>query len=74
MLLLLVFSTGPMIKQDCVFKNEIIENIKDLKHLRTIFQVQSPSKKPKKLKKKTTTTNKQQNKQGHVWGQGSPEK
>lgn len=41
-----------MIKQDCVFKNEIIENIKDLKHLRIIFQVQSLSKKPQKLKKK----------------------
>lgn len=50
-----------MIKQHCVFKNEMIENIKDLKHLRIIFQVQSLSKSPKKLKNKTKQqqTNKQ---------------
>lgn len=50
-----------MIKQHCVFKNEMIENIKDLKHLRIIFQVQSLSKSPKKIKNKTKQqqTNKQ---------------
>lgn len=52
-----------MIKQHCVFKNEIIENIKDLKHLR-IIQVQSLSKSPKKFKKtKQQQTNKQTTKQ-----------
>lgn len=63
MLLLLVFSTGPMIKQDCVFKNKMIENIKDLKHLRIIFfkfrVYQNSKKKKQKKKTKQTTTTKQ---------------
>lgn len=52
-----------MIKQDCVFKNEIIENMKDLKHLRIIFSSSESIKKAQKIKKKTatTTTNKQSN-------------
>lgn len=65
-----------MIKQDCVFKNEIIENIKDLKHLRIIFSSSESIKKAQKIKKNNNNkqTIKQQNKQCHVRGQGSPEK
>lgn len=52
-----------MIKQDCVFKNEIIENMKDLKHLRIIFSSSESIKKAQKIKKKKQQQQQQTNNQ-----------